>query len=375
MKFKTLYSAFAIFMLLSCNTAPNATKEVTTSKVPKNVILLISDGTGLSQISSAFYFNDSTPNYTRFNDIGLIITSSAKEDITDSAAGATALACGVKTYNGAIGVEVGSTNAKNIIEIVSSKKIKTGLIATSSITHATPACFYAHTLSRGSEEEIALQLTQSEVDFFAAGGLDYFNNRKDGQDLLNNFKENQFKIDTTALSNFSEIQSVEKAGFLLAKKGMPKMEDGRGNFLSKATELAMQFLSKGDSGFFMMTEGSQIDWGGHENNSSYLISELIDFDDAVGKALDFAEKDGNTLVIVTSDHETGGFTLAAKKKMREDGSEYSDYSEIEPTFSTGGHSATLIPVFAFGPGSEEFTGIYENNNIFEKILNVTKWRE
>jgi len=375
MKFKTLYSAFAIFVMLSCNTATNATKEVTSSKVPKNVILLISDGTGLSQISSAFYYKDSTPNYTRFNDIGLIKTSSAKEDITDSAAGATAFACGVKTYNGAIGVEVGSTNAKNIIEIVSSKKIKTGLIATSSITHATPACFYAHTLSRGSEEEIALQLTQSEVDFFAGGGLDYFNNRKDGQDLLNKFKENQFTIDTTALSDFSQIQTIEKAGFLLAKKGMPRMEDGRGNFLSNATELAMQFLSKDDSGFFMMTEGSQIDWGGHENNSSYLISELIDFDDAVGKALDFAEKDGNTLVIVTSDHETGGFTLAAKKKMREDGSEYSDYSEIEPTFSTGGHSATLIPVFAFGPGSEEFTGIYENNNIFEKILKVTKWRE
>ena len=375
MKFKTLFSAFAIFVMLSCNTAPNTSKEVVTSKVPKNVILLISDGTGLSQISSAFYFKDSTPNYTRFKNIGLIKTSSANEDITDSAAGATAFACGVKTYNEAIGVEVDSTNAKDIIEIVSSKKIKTGLIATSSITHATPACFYAHTLNRGSEEEIALQLTQSEVDFFAAGGLDYFNNRMDGQNLLNNFKEKQFTIDTTALSDFSQIQSIEKAGFLLAKKEMPRMEDGRGNFLSKATELAMQFLSKDNSGFFMMTEGSQIDWGGHENNDSYLISELIDFDDAVGKALDFAEKDGNTLVIVTSDHETGGFTLAAKKKMREDGSEYSDYSEIESTFSTGGHSATLIPVFAFGPGSEKFTGIYENNNIFEKILKVTKWRE
>jgi len=375
MKFKTLFSAFAIFVMLSCNTAPNTSKEVVTFKIPKNVILLISDGTGLSQISSAFYFKDSTPNYTRFKNIGLIKTSSANEDITDSAAGATAFACGVKTYNGAIGVEVDSTNAKDIIEIVSSKKIKTGLIATSSITHATPACFYAHTLNRGSEEEIALQLTQSEVDFFAAGGLDYFNNRMDGQNLLNNFKEKQFTIDTTALSDFSQIQSIEKAGFLLAKKEMPRMEDGRGYFLSKATELAMQFLSKDNSGFFMMTEGSQIDWGGHENNASYLISELIDFDDAVGKALDFAEKDGNTLVIVTSDHETGGFTLAAKKKMREDGSEYSDYSEIEPTFSTGGHSATLIPVFAFGPGSEKFTGIYENNNILEKILKVTKWRE
>ena len=124
-----------------------------------------------------------------------------------------------------------------------------------------------------------------------------------------------------------------------------------------------------------MSEGSQIDWGGHSNNASYIISEINDFDDAIGTALAFAKKDGNTLVIVTSDHETGGFTLAAKKNKREDGSEYSDYREIGPTFSTGGHSATLIPVFAYGPGSEEFTGIYENNEIFHKILKVTKWNQ
>ncbi len=156
---------------------------------------------------------------------------------------------------------------------------------------------------------------------------------------------------------------------------MRPVAEGRGDFLSKATELAIQFLSKDNSGFFMMAEGSQIDWGGHENNASYLVSELIDFDDAVGKALDYAEKDGNTIVIVTSDHETGGFTLSAKKKKRENGEEYSDYSEIGMTFATTGHSAALIPVFAYGPGSEEFVGTYENTNIFEKILKVTKWGE
>jgi len=107
--------------------------------------------------------------------------------------------------------------------------------------------------------------------------------------------------------------------------------------------------------------------------STITPTELIDFDNAVGKALDFAVKDGNTLVIVTSDHETGGFTLVGKKKKREDGSEYSDYREVGSSFSTGGHSATLIPVFAFGPGSEKFRGVYENNEVFEKILKVTNW--
>jgi alkaline phosphatase len=370
MKFKRIILVCLAFTLFACKSKTTTNKEV----APKNVILLISDGTGLSQISSAFYFKESSPNYARFKNIGLIKTSSSKQDITDSAAGATAIACGVKTYNGAIGVADDSTDVKNLVEIVSLKNIKTGLIATSSITHATPASFYAHALSRGSAEKIALQLVQSEIDFFAGGGIQFFNNRKDGQNLLNSLNEKQFVIDTIALNDFSNIQSSQKAGFLLANDGMPPASEGRGNFLSKATELAIRFLSKDNSGFFMMAEGSQIDWAGHANNAPYLVSELVDFDDAVGKALDYAEKDGNTLVIVTSDHETGGFTLAAKKKKTEDGREYSDYSEIGMTFSTTGHSATLIPVFSYGPGSEEFTGIYENTNIFEKILKVTKWR-
>lgn len=371
MKFKKIILASIVLTLFACKNATNVHKEENT---PKNVILLISDGAGLSQISSAFYFKETSPNYARFNDIGLINTSPSRQDITDSAASATAFACGVKTYNGAIGVADDSTEVKNLVEIVTLKNIKTGLVATSSITHATPASFYAHTISRDSKEDIALHLVQSDVDFFAGGGLQFFNKRKDGRNLLIDLNEKNFTIDTIALSDFSKIQSSEKAAYLLAQDSLPPVEKGRGNFLSNAIELAIQFLSKDDSGFFMMAEGSQIDWGGHKQDSTYLVSELIDFDDAIGKALDYAEKDGNTLVIVTSDHETGGFTLSAKKKKREDGSEYTDYSEIWITFSTKTHSATLIPVFAYGPGSEEFAGVYENNEIFEKILKVTKWR-
>jgi alkaline phosphatase len=371
MKLTKIMLAAVPLMLLSNTTNDAKAKEE--NKTPKNVILLISDGTGLSQISSAFYFKDSEPNYKRFQNIGLIKTSSSRQDVTDSAAGATAFACGVKTYNGAIGVADDSTSVKNIVERVSSKNIKTGMVATSSITHATPASFYAHAVSRSMNDDIAVDLLNSGVDYFAGGGLQHFNERKDGRNLLKELKKNKFKVDTVGLKDFSTIKSKRKVGYLLAKNAMPKMEEGRGNFLSDATAQAIQFLSQDNANFFIMSEGSQIDWGGHQNNSSYLISELIDFDEAIGKALDFAEKDGNTLVIVTSDHETGGFTLAAKKKKREDGSEYSDYSEIEPTFSTGGHSATLIPVFAYGPGSEAFSGVYENNEIYDKILKVTGW--
>jgi len=370
MKIKSFILTAIVLTLVAYKSGNTDNQEIS---VPKNVILLISDGAGLTQISSAFYFKESSPNYERFKNIGLIKTSSSREDVTDSAAGATAFACGVKTYNGAIGVSDDSTEVRNLVEIAAVNNIKTGMIATSSITHATPASFYAHSLNRAFVEEIAADLVASELDFFAGGGLQFFNNRRDGQNLLQALNDKQFTVDTTSLTNFSKIKSSEKAGYLLEKDAMRTIIGGRGDFLSEATELGIKFLSKDNSGFFIMAEGSQIDWGGHENNAPYLLSELIDFDDAVGKALDYAEKDGNTLVIVTSDHETGGVTLAAKKKKTEDGQEYSDYSEVDMTFSTNGHTATLIPVFAYGPGSEEFSGIYENTAIFEKILEVTKW--
>lgn len=341
----------------------------------KNVILLIGDGTGLSQISSAFYFKKTIPNYARFKSIGFINTSSSREDITDSAAGATAFASGVKTYNGAVGVADDSTTVKTLIEIVSPKNIKTGVISTSSILHATPASFYAHAINRGLYEDIAEDMTVSEIDFFAGGGTKFFNKRKDGKNLLEVLKVKGFGLDTVGLGNIAGIKQYSKMAYLLEENHMDPAAKGRGDFLPKATELGIQFLNKDldNSNFFIMIEGSQIDWGGHDNDADYLISELIDFDDAIGKALDFAEKDGNTLVIVTADHETGGFSLSSTLKKTEDGKSYSDYNEITGTFSTNGHTATLIPVFAYGPGANAFSGIYENTEIFHKILEATNW--
>ncbi len=366
-----------IALVLSVFSCKNVQVEGHVKKAPTNVILLIADGTGLSQVSAAFFYKDSTPNYARFKTVGLIKTSSSQQLITDSAAGATAFSCGVKTYNGAIGMSDDSTAVKTIVEIVSPKHIKTGLIATCSITHATPASFFAHSLNRSFSQEIASYLPNSGVDFFAAGGIKHFNKREDHQNLLMSFEEKGFSIDTVALGDFSTIKSQSKVGYLLADNHMKSVKDGRGDYLSRATDLGLKFLSKDKEhpNFFLMVEGSQIDWGGHSNDAPYLVSELIDFDDAVGVALDFAEKDGNTLVIVTADHETGGFTLGSARKETKEGKGYSDYNEINMTFSTNGHSATLVPVFAYGPGSESFSGIYENTEIFHKIMEITSWNK
>lgn len=370
MKIKYIISICVLLTLMACKSSD---VTITNENTPQNVILIIGDGTGLTQVSSAFFFKETTPNFQRFKHIGLIKTSSSREDVTDSAAGATAFACGVKSYNGAIGVADDSTEVINLVEIISPRNIKSGVISTSSITHATPASFFAHALRRGYEEEIAMDLLSSDIDFIAGGGIKFFKRRTDGRNLFTDMKQKGFSIDTTALSNLQSIRSNNKMAFFLADNHLPPAAKGRGNFLPEATELGIQFLSKDNANFFMMVEGSQVDWGGHDNDGSYLVSELIDLDDAIGKALDYAERDGNTLVVVTADHETGGFTLSAKKKQSADGKEYSDYSEVGMSFSTTGHSATLIPVFAYGPGAEEFAGIYENNEIFHKIMKVTKW--
>jgi alkaline phosphatase len=360
-----------IFLFFVCCKNNSLKKEA--SKSPKNVIFLISDGTGLSHISAAYYYKKSDVNYSRFQHIGLITTHSSQEYITDSAASATAFATGEKTNNGAVGVLEDSTQLKNLVEIASKKGVKTGIVATSAITHATPASFFAHVMSRNFEEKIALQLINSDIDYFAGGGKKFFNNRFDKLNLFDAQSSNEFIIDTLALKPFESIKNHKKQAFVLSADGMPKMNDGRGDFLSKATLLGIEFLHQNDAPFFLMSEGSQIDWGGHDNDVEYLISELLDFDETLGYVLDFAEQDGETLVIVTSDHETGGFTLSAKNYTNSEGRVYKDYSKLDPKFSTNGHSATLIPVFAYGPGSELFSGVYDNTDIFKKIIQLTAW--
>lgn len=347
----SLISIFLIFSSVSCITAQENSK-------PKNIVLLIGDGMGLSEVSASLFYNKESTNFERFSTIGLIKTSSSNELITDSAAGATAFSTGIKTYNGAIGVDKNGVPVETIVEQLVKKGYATGLIATSSIVHATPASFYAHSKSRRLYEEIATFLPSSNIDFLAGGGTKFFNSREDGKDLFSEFKKNGYKVHTKELPR---SVSNKKQVILLQEDAMPKILDGRGDFLSNATTLALETLSKKKDGFFLMIEGSQIDWGGHDNDADYLISELLDFDKTIGAVLDFSEKNGETLVIVTADHETGGFTLTADN---------GDYNKIKPQFSTGGHSATMVPVFAEGPGASLFGGIYENTAIYQKMKSL-----
>ena len=327
----------------------------------KNIILLIGDGMGLAQLSASYYYLDQASNFSRFKHIGLHQNIPIGAKITDSASGATAFSTGYKSYNAAIGVDKDTIARKTILEWAAEKGKKTGVIATSSITHATPASFYAHVANRNSHEAIADDFLEAPIDFAAGGGFQFFAERTDKKDLINALTKKGYVVGTKGFAKRHDSQ--KKHAYFLAPDGLDSKVNGRDDFLPKSTHLAIDYLSEHKDGFFLMVEGSQIDWGGHSNETDFLIQEVLDFDLAVGKAMDFAEKDGNTLVIVTADHETGGFALSSAKVFGKD-----NYEGIQPTFSTGGHTASLIPVLAYGPGAERFMGVYQNNDIFQKMM-------
>lgn len=336
-------------------------------KLPKNIILMIGDGMGLSQITAGMYRNGNKLNLERCKVIGLIKTSSENDLITDSAAGATAFATGKKTRNGMISQAMkDSADYKTILEYAEENKKATGIVVTSTVTHATPASFYAHFPRRyNANEPISSQFINSGVEVLIGGGKKYFETRSDDRNLLKELSDSGYKVLETLPENYN-VNGINKLVYLFSPTQPGKLifEDkdktpARGPILPIATEKALEVLNQDTNGFFLMVEGSQIDWGGHDNNSEYIIREMIDFDNAIKKALDFAEKDGETLVIITADHETGGYAII-------DGN--MDGSELVGGFSTKKHSATMIPVFAFGKGAEDFSGIYENTEIFYKMM-------
>lgn len=349
------YALLMLFFLLGIG---NVTAQ--NEKKPSKVIFVIGDGMGLTQISSLYELgNLEHSNFERFQHIGLLKNNASSHRITDSAAGATAYACGVKTYNGAIAMDSDSLAVKTIVEILPDQSWETGLIATSSITHATPASFFSHVKLRSEQDAIASWMHRSNIDFFAGGGKRFFEHRPDNLNYSDTLRLNGFDISYDL--NEAKVESDKKLGFLLADEGLPKMLENRGTFLTDATQMALEYLPKNGQNFFLMVEGSQIDWGGHENDANYIITEMLDFDKTLGVILDYAEKDGNTLVLVTADHETGGFALSSTDN---------NYNKVKGTFSTGGHTATMIPIFAYGPGSELFGGIFENYNVFHKLMQI-----
>lgn len=324
-------------------------------KKPKNIVLLIGDGMGVSHVFAGITANGGKLFLDNFKHIGFAKTSSSSHYITDSAAGGTALSAGVKTYNGAIGVGPDKEPVKTILQEAIENGRAGGLVSTSAITHATPASFIAHQAARSSYEAIAADFLKTDIDVFIGGGYKHFTDRQDGRNLANEFEAKGYKV-LQSMDEIVKVNSGKLAG-LTASEHNGRMDD-RGSMLPKASKTALNILKNNKKGFFLMIEGSQIDWAGHANNTTYSVEDMLDFDRTVGEILEFAAADGQTLVIVTADHETGGKIIT--------GGDFKT-GMVKAAFASTDHTAVMVPIFAWGPGAEEFMGIMENTDIHKKM--------
>ncbi len=330
-------------------------------KPVKNIILMIGDGMGINHIAATMYAHDNELTITQIPTIGMIKTQSSNRFTTDSAASGTAYATGKKTYNGAIGVDPDTSRIANIPEILAPQGIISGVVTTDNIFGATPAAFFAHQPQRNMSGEILHDLLDCPLSFVAGGSVEAF------EKVFPDYKEKLSQERYTVLHDYTllpQYQQAERIIYVAPSEVQRLKKDGRPDFLPATTRYAIDFLkNKSSQGFFLMVEGARIDSGGHANNLETVITETLDFDEAVAEALKFADRDGETLIVITADHETGGMSL-----LKGDIST----SEMEVCFTTKGHSPVLVPVFAYGPCSDQFKGFMENTDLMEKIVSLLK---
>lgn len=325
----------------------------------KNIIFMIGDGMGLEQISAAWVCNGGKLNLDNFTNVGIQRTYSANRLVTDSAAAGTALATGHKTNNGMVSVTPDTVTVKSLAEEAMEKGKRAGAAVTCRVNDATPAVFFSHSATRKNQEDIVAQMANSGVYFLSGGGTKFWRDREDGRDISEEVKAKGYsyvetKEDLMAVKNGPVIALMDSYEL------QPSLD--RGDILPASVAKALELLDN-KKGFFLMVEGSMIDDGGHDNKAGHTMEEIFDFDRTLGLVLEWAEKDGQTLVIVTADHATGGMTLLSGSI---------DDKRIRVNFSTTGHNGIALPVFAWGPHSEDFVGIYENTELSDRIRALIK---
>ncbi len=328
---------------------------------PKNIILLIGDGMGMAQMSAHIYWKGAGKSiFEKMPIVGYHKSHSCNDLVTDSAAGATAFSCGKKTSNGAIGVlPPDNTPCTTILEDVDRRGMATGMVVACTATHATPASFIAHREMRAFTEEIAMDYLKTELDCFIGGGEALFNNRPDKRNLLDTLKKHNYLVKRSTSFGFMQLEKAAQQNVMVftAEREPPTASGGR-RYLPSATRAACDFLRKrSEKGFFLMVEGSQIDWAGHANDRNWLKVEMEDFEKTVRQAMNFAAENKETLVIITGDHECGGLSLNQADSKR----------TFKPAFSTRTHTGALVPVYAYGPQAELFSGLYDNTEIYRKM--------
>lgn len=319
---------------------------------------------GLAHITATDYEHQKGQlNLRRFKKIGLQTTNCASHFVTDSAAAGTALATGFKTQKGRIGMSADKRVLKNMTEYAEEAGKATGLVVTSTINHATPGAFSAHVESRYHYNDIIEQQVDAGLEVIIGGGLSNLipqymegSRRKDDKNLLFKLREKMPVIQT--IEAFKKLGATNKVAAILENGPLPVAKK-RDYTLGELTKKAIEILNRNPRGFFLMVEGSQIDWAGHDNDYDRIIAETVDFDTAVKEALDFAEKEGNTLVVVTADHECGALSLLKNEEKPH---------QIKPGFDSDYHTGIMVPVYSYGPGSDALMGTYDNTDLSRTLI-------
>lgn len=371
---------------VSCNNTQKEEPQV------KNVIYLIGDGMGFGAVTSLLLTEDDVTGFEQAPVIGLNETCSANNYVTDSPAGGTALATGVRTRNGYCGLDPEGNQLTSILRKAQAMGKKTGIVVNTTLTEATPASFYAGVTSRKMTYEIAQQFTESGVDVAIGSGLDYFIGRPDSLDLTATLIDKGYDV----YLNWSSVLNTSSDRFvgILPMADVHRQESGRSEagaaaghevclaarlaaasgdegasdlsepevYLQKATAKALETLSRdNEQGYFLMIESALIDGYGHNNDSEGMIAEMKEFDALLRQLVAYVDQNPETLLVVTADHETGGTWLTYT------GYEVGGSSPITMSYSSRGHSGVVVPIFAYGEGAESFAGVMKNIDIPKKI--------
>ena len=331
------------------------TIKPTTGKKVRNVILMIGDGMSLMHIQAAWTCNRGHLWLENSMATGLSETPATNRLVTDSGSGGTSLATGHKTVYHTVGVDPLGKHLTTLCDLAKKAGKDAGIAVTCRLWDATPCDFISHNIDRDNEEELVGLFPDCGIDYVFGGGAKKFVNRKDGRNIFNELEAKGYKI----LRSFDDLQNWNNSRvWCVPFEGDTPEPDERGDMLAKASLKGMDLMNKNKNGFFMMIEGSQLDDYGHWNQLDMLMKETLDFDQTIGAVMKWAEQDGETLVVVTADHETGGMTVH--------GGELAE-GKVTCHFSSTDHTGTMVPVYAYGPGSELFTGFYSNTDIFWKI--------
>ncbi|WP_299099878.1 alkaline phosphatase [uncultured Alistipes sp.] len=324
----------------------------------RNVIFLIGDGMGLSQITAAAYANRGL-TLMNFNYIGLQRNNALGAFTTDSAAGGSALATGERHANRHISMTEEGEAVPSLSDWFRGKGLPVGVVTLGNAVDATPTAFYGHSVERDNADELTRCLLDTPVDLLCGSGIRQFTERGDGIDLIGELSKNYRFV-----RSIDEINAAEGRVVCIDERMDEAAEESNLGLLAEATRAAIDKLrERGDEGFFLMVEGAKIDYAGHSRCLPGSVIEMLSFDLAVAEALKFADENGQTLVVVTADHETGGLVLL-------DGDEQS--GRIMGVYTTDDHTPAMLPVFAYGPGADRFCGTYLNTEIARRIRELTR---